>query len=161
MRNFLKVSLNQFKNSVNDENYKEIYKDIVMPIRATNYSAGYDFYSPKEYLLKAKEHLKIPTGIRVSMEKDEWLGIYIRSSFGFKYNIRLKNSVGIIDSDYINADNEGHIWVALYNHGDVDLLIKKGDAFAQGIFQKYFLTEDDKPKKIDRTGGFGSTNDGE
>ena len=43
--------------------------------------------------------------------KKEFLGIYIRSSLGFKYNIRMCNQVGIIDADYYNnKDNEGHIF---------------------------------------------------
>jgi dUTP pyrophosphatase len=157
MRKFLKVSLEQFKKDINDKKAKKIYDEINMPIRATNLSAGYDFYSPKKYILKMKESLKIPTGIRVEMQNDEWLAIYIRSSLGFKYNIRLKNSVGVIDADYINADNEGHIWVALCNHGDKDIVIEKGEPFAQGIFHHYLLVENDLPKEIHRNGGIGST----
>jgi len=158
-RSFSKISLEQFKkDNCDNALYKEIYDAIVLPVRATNLSAGYDFYSPDEYVLKAKETIKIPTGIKVQMMDDEWLGIYIRSSLGFKYNVRLKNSTGIIDADYINAKNEGHIWIALCNHGDKDLVIKKGEPFAQGIFQKYFLTQDDMPKKDNRIGGIGSTN---
>jgi dUTP pyrophosphatase len=95
--------------------------------------------------------------MRVKMQDDEWLGIYIRSSIGFKYNVRLKNSVGVIDADYINAKNEGHIWIAIYNHGDKALEIETGEAFAQGIFQRYLLVEDDRPKEIHRNGGIGST----
>ncbi|MGM0378161.1 MAG: dUTP diphosphatase [Bacillota bacterium] len=158
MRKFIKVSLDQFKKDIDDSDYKEIYKNIKMPFRATDLSAGYDFYSPKKYIIKPNESLKIPTGIKVKMQSDEWLGIYIRSSLGFKYNIRLKNSVGIIDADYINAKNEGHIWVALYNHGQKEIVIDKGEAFAQGIFQKYLLTKDDETENIKRAGGFGSTN---
>lgn len=158
MREFIKISLEQFKKDINDPNYKEIYDNIKMPFRATDLSAGYDFYSPKEYTIKPNESLKIPTGIKVKMQSDEWLGIYIRSSLGFKYNIRLKNSVGIIDADYINAKNEGHIWIALYNHGKKEIIINKGQAFAQGIFQKYLVTKDDETKNIKRAGGFGSTN---
>ena len=158
MREFIKVSLDQFKKDIDDPNYKKIYENIKMPFRATNLSAGYDFYSPKKYVIKPNKGLKIPTGIKVKMQSDEWLGIYIRSSLGFKYNIRLKNSVGIIDADYINAKNEGHIWIALYNHGKEKIVINKGEAFAQGIFQKYLLTKDDETKNIKRAGGFGSTN---
>ena len=157
MRRFLKITLDQFKGDINSENYDSIYKEIIMPIRATKLSAGYDFYAPKEYRIKSKEGVKIPTGIKVKMNCDEWLGIYIRSSLGFKYNIRLKNAVGVIDADYINAKNEGHIWVALYNHGDKDVIIKKGEPFAQGIFHKYLLIENDSSKKNDRNGGIGSS----
>lgn len=157
MRKFIKVSLDQYINDETHDHAKELYREIKMPQRATNLSAGYDFFSPKPFALKPGERIKVPTGIRVQMNSDEWLGIYIRSSLGFKYNIRLKNSVGVIDADYINAKNEGHIWIALYNHGDKTLTIDKGEAFAQGIFRKYLLTEDDEPKEFHRVGGIGST----
>ena len=36
--------------------------------------------------------------------------LLVRSSMGFKYNVRLCNQVGIVDSDYYNnPDNEGHM----------------------------------------------------
>jgi len=157
MRKFLKVTKEQFKKDFSEENFESVYDSLKMPIRGTNLSAGYDFFSPKDYTIEPGENLRIPTGMRVKMQDDEWLGIYIRSSIGFKYNVRLKNSVGVIDADYINAKNEGHIWIAIYNHGDKALDIKAGEAFAQGIFQRYLLVEDDQPREIHRNGGIGST----
>jgi dUTP pyrophosphatase len=47
--------------------------------------------------------------------------------------------------------------VALYNHGDKDIIIEKGEPFAQGIFHQYLLVENDSPKEIHRNGGIGST----
>ena len=77
---------------------------------------------------------------------------------GFKYNVRLTNQVGIIESDYYNnPDNEGHMWVCLQNHGDKEYIINKGDAYAQGIFVKFLTTDDDCVNKT-RIGGLGSTN---
>jgi len=157
MRKFLKISKEQFKKDFGEDNFHIIYASLKKPIRGTNLSAGYDFFSPKKYIIGPGENLKIPTGMRVKMQEDEWLGIYIRSSIGFKYNVRLKNSVGVIDADYVNAQNEGHIWIALYNHGDAPLVIDAGEAFAQGIFQRYLLVEEDEPKEIHRNGGIGST----
>lgn len=93
------------------------------------------------------------------MESDEMLQLYVRSSLGFKYNIRLTNQVGIIDSDYYNnKDNEGHIWYSIQNHGDKEITFKKGDRTIQGIFTKYLLTSDDKLNNNERISGFGSTN---
>ena len=67
------------------------------------------------------------------------------------------NTVGIIDSDYYYADNEGHIIIALMNMGDRELVIKAGERFAQGLFKQYFLAEEEDVVSK-RTGGFGSTN---
>ena len=84
------------------------------------------------------------------------LGLYPRSGLGFKYRLQLNNTVGIIDSDYYNSDNEGHIFVKLSNEGDKEIKILRGNAFCQGIFMQYGITEDDKVE-TSRNGGFGST----
>ena len=136
------------------------YEDITLPTRSTKHSAGYDFKSPIDFELQPNESIKIPTGIKVCMNDDEYLAILVRSSMGFKYNIRLCNQVGIVDSDYYNnPDNEGHIFIKIKNEGDQVLSIKQGDRFAQGIFNKFLLTDDDSADK-DRIGGFGSTGKG-
>ena len=98
MRKFEKISKDNFFNSVPNGNYE----DIILPKRSTKNSAGYDFYSLYDITIKPNERVVIPTGIKVCMNENEFLGIYIRSSLGFKYNIRMCNQVGIIDADYYN-----------------------------------------------------------
>ena len=133
------------------------YKDLILPRRATTGSAGYDFKSPISFDLKLKETIKVPTGIRCKMNEDIVLMIFPRSSLGFKYRLTLNNTVGIIDSDYYNSDNEGHIFIKFTNLGEKLLEIKKGDGIAQGIFLPYYLTIDDDVHDK-RNGGIGSTN---
>ena len=141
-----------------NSDFENMDYDIKVPQRATKYSAGYDFYAPFEIHINPGEDIKIPTGIRAHMLADEVLMIYPRSGLGFKYYVRLANSTGIIDSDYYYSDNEGHIWVKLRNEGDKELVIKKGEAFCQGIFTKYLLVDGDNFEHgKDRNGGFGST----
>lgn len=135
-----------------------IYESIKLPKRATLFSAGYDFFSPVDFILKPNETLKLPTGIRCKMDDDVVLMIYPRSSLGFKYRMMLENTVGIIDSDYFNAENQGHIFIKFTNHGEKSINIKAGEAFAQGIFTKYYLTTDDDVN-AERKGGIGSTNE--
>lgn len=95
------------------------------------------------------------------MQDDEFLAIILRSSIGFKYNVRLCNQMGIIDADYYNNDkNEGHIFVALQNEGSEVWKVKKRERFAQGIFLKYFITDDEKDNLMERKGGIGSTGKG-
>lgn len=157
MRKFEKISEKEFLKDVSNGNYE----DILLPKRSTKNSAGYDFYSLYDFTIKSNEIVKIPTGIKVCMNENEFLGIFIRSSLGFKYNIRMCNQVGIIDADYYNnKDNEGHIFVCLQNHGDKDFVIKKGDRFVQGIFMPFLITDDDSTTSK-RIGGIGSTNKGE
>ena len=156
---FKKVSESQYNNDLNDllKINDDSYKDIKIPCRATKGSAGYDFYSPIDICLKPGDIAKIPTGIRCRIDDGFVLQIYPRSSLGFKYQMSLLNTVGIIDSDYYNADNEGHIIVGIVNRGNKDIEIKKGDRFVQGIFYQYFLAEEEANNK-ERHGGFGSTN---
>ena len=156
MRKFEKVSEEVFLRDVPNGNYE----DLILPKRSTKYSAGYDFYSPISFTLKPGERKVIPTGIRVMMNENEFLAIYIRSSLGFKYDIRMCNQVGIIDADYYgNSETDGHMFVCLKNEGNKELSINKGDRFVQGIFMTYLITEDDCATG-DREGGIGSTGKG-
>ncbi len=134
----------------------EDYLDIPLPKRATSGSAGYDFFMPYSIALKSGETAKIPTGVRVKIEEGWVLKIYPRSSLGFKYRLTLNNTVGIIDSDYYYADNQGHIFIKVTNCSDKDLSLEKGKAFAQGVFVEYGITFDDDCSSS-RTGGLGST----
>lgn len=159
---FEKVSFDQFFKdmmdtfSMLDNTIEETYKNIKLPKRATTGSAGYDFYSPIDFELKPGETIKIPTGIRCLMDENWVLQIYPRSGLGFKYQINLCNEVGIVDSDYSNSDNEGHIFIKLVNRGDKPVTINFDEAFAQGIFLPYGIAVDDDTEGI-RNGGFGST----
>ena len=131
--------------------------NIILPKRQTKNSAGYDFYVASDTIIKAHSIALIPTGIKAYMESDEVLKIYIRSSMPMKKGITLANNVGIIDSDYYeNPDNDGHIMIQVLNFTDSDVLIKKDERIAQGIFSKYLLTCDDTTNES-RIGGFGST----
>jgi len=156
MRKFEIISYEQYDKDLKG---KCMYSDITLPSRSTKHSAGYDFKSPINFTLNPGEIIKVPTGIKAAMNDDEFLAILVRSSMGFKYNIRLCNQVGIIDSDYYNNEgNEGHIFIALQNEGDKVFEAKVGDNIAQGIFLKYNTIDDEEEIKSSRSGGIGSTN---
>ena len=155
---FEKVTFQQFCSAYEGENLEEVYESIKLPKRATKGSAGYDFYLPFDIVLKPGETVKIPTGIRVWMEPNYVLKLYPRSGLGFKFRLQLNNTVGIIDSDYYNSDNEGHIFAKLTNDSNENktVVLKQGEGFMQGIFVEYGITLDDETTEI-RNGGFGST----
>ena len=157
MRKFEKISLKQF---IKDTGLTEKeYNEITLPHRATPQSAGYDFHILEDLTLKPGEIKKVPTAIKANMNSDEVLMIYIRSSLGFKYNMRMCNQTGIIDSDYYNnEDNEGHIFIAIQNEGQETVNLKANDRFAQGIFMKYLTTDDEEEITSTRTGGIATTN---
>lgn len=168
---FEKVSVKEFSRSIRScmkpgeterifqEKVDYFENKLTVPKRSTGGSAGYDFICPFDVCIKPGEIAKIPTGIKVELDKDKFLGIYIRSSFGTKRNLELTNKVCIIDSDYYNNErNEGHILEFVRNNNSVPVTIKQGEAFCQGIIQTFFTVEGDEygkgPKRI---GGIGST----
>ena len=162
---FEKVSFTQFKLGAElckvplyGDKLLAAYQHLALPVRATAGSAGYDFRSPFSFILSTRETITIPTGIRVKIAPGWWLGLLPRSSHGFRYRIQLDNTMGVIDSDYYHADNEGHILVKLTNDSltGKHLRLAEGDNFVQGIFLPYGITVDDKAEG-ERTGGFGST----
>ena len=163
---FQKVSLEQFiKDWIDtfgyiytEEEIVKIYDEIKLPKRATKGSAGYDFYTPIDIMLKPGQTIKIPTGIRCEMKEDWVLKIYPRSGLGFKYRLQLNNTVGIIDSDYAYSDNEGHIMAKITNdtNENKNVIVDTGSGFIQGVFVEYGITTDDDADGI-RNGGFGST----
>lgn len=134
------------------------YDDLILPRRGTAGSAGYDFFSPIDFTLAPGEWIKIPTGMRARIDEGWVLMLYPRSGQGFKYRLQLYNTVGVIDSDYFGAANEGHIHIKIVNANQEGKILKlqRGEAFAQGIFLPFGITVDDTASEI-RTGGFGST----
>ena len=150
LRKFEKINFNQFSKDICDD--KVLYDEYILPERATKFSAGYDFYALNDFCIKPGCVMRIPTGIKAIMNDDEALFLFVRSSMGFKYNVRLTNQVGIVDKDYYgNSDNDGHIWIKVQNEGTVPITIKKGNAIAQGIFVKYLTTTDDIKSTKKRT----------
>ena len=136
-------------------------KGINLPVRKTKYSAGYDIEAAEDTVIpsfkKGMAPTLVKTGLKAYMQDDETLMLYNRSSNPKKKGLILANSVGIIDKDYYeNPDNDGHIMFAFYNIKEEDVVIKKGEAIGQGIFQKFFAVDNDGAEG-ERVGGFGST----
>ena len=130
-----------------------------LPKRQTAFAAGYDLSAAEAVTIPPDEIVLVPTAFKAYMPPDEVLKIYARSSLALKKHLMLPNSVGIIDADYCdNPNNEGQIFVSLYNFGKTSAKIEKGERIAQGIFEKFYTVDGDEPGrgKI-RDGGFGST----
>jgi dUTP pyrophosphatase len=129
-----------------------------LPKRSTSHSAGYDLASVEEVLIQPGEIKKVPTGLKVSMQDNEVMLVFPRSSLGLKKQLMLANNVGVIDQDYYNSPfNEGHIMIPIYNFGNNPQTIEKYERIAQGIFITYLKTDDDETVDEKRTSGFGST----
>lgn len=153
-----KPVLDKYECKTEEEYLSLIWDNIELPIRSTMGSCGYDFMCPIDLTLfkHASVTAKIPTGIRCEIEDGWFLQAVPRSSMGFKYGMKLSNTLGIIDSDYAFAKNEGHIMAKIKIEDAPQLVINRGDKFIQGIFLPYGITIDDEATGI-RTGGIGST----
>ena len=157
-------------------------RDINLPVRKTKNSAGYDFEASEEVIIHSIwrsvfENIKsiikgekadlafkptlVKTGIKSYFSEDEVLILANRSSNPGKKGLILANSIGVIDSDYYeNEDNDGNIIFAFYNVFPFDITIKKHDIVGQGFFQNFLVADDDNLLNTNETrkGGFGSTN---
>ena len=152
---FTKVSEGQYAETMQGRECMPL-AGIPLPKRATRGSAGYDFVSPLEVTIPAGGTALIPTGIRAEMDPGWVLMLFPRSSLGFRHMLRLANTVGVIDSDYAFAKNEGHIMVKLRNPLDTPVTIGRGERFCQGVFLPYGTAEEEEDFG-ERSGGMGST----
>jgi len=158
----------------------------VLPLRATKTSAGYDFFAPCDIAIPPQQQAVFATDVKAKMKDDEALILVVRSSAGIRRDLMLANTVGVVDSDYYNnEDNEGNICIALRNlkpameltgfrtvalatgetveipvirdlREENTVLIRKGERVVQGIFLPV-LAADDGQSQNTRTGGFGSS----
>jgi dUTP pyrophosphatase len=137
-----------------EDRFRKNDGEIKLPTRASEHSAGYDFYSPMDAVIQPNEMVMIWTDVKASMYYDNALIIIPRSSMG-KHPIMISNTVGLIDSDYYsNTDNDGNIGFRLFNLGTTPYEIKAGDRIGQGVFIKYGTVKGDQTT-TKREGGFG------
>lgn len=138
---------------------KKLKNNAVIPVRATEYSAGADLFACIEQPLTIKkgETVKIPTGISAEPEDmNTVLLMYARSGLAVNYGISLANCVGVIDSDY-----RGEIIVPLTNTSDNDFTVEPDMRIAQLVVTPVIIPEiieSDSLSDSERgSGGFGST----
>lgn len=163
---FEKVSFEQWKKDcgvrgLEDSELMEWYNDIRLPRQATASSAGCDFFMPFNLNFEAGSRFRIATGVRwvtdrQGSDRGKVLLIVPRSGLGFRYGIRLTNTIGVIDADYCDSDNEGHIIISLENPSETAVALPQGKAFAQGMVVCYEIP-DGAESDDSRSGGFGST----
>ena len=141
-----------------DEKFRDSGADYKLPERKTKSSAGYDFFAPHDFVIPAGGTTSlIKMGVKAIMPQDMYLGIHIRSSLAAKHDIIIVNLEPIIDADYAgNEENDGNIMLKFRNLGNNNYVVRQGDRVCQGIFKKYFITDDDTADG-ERVGGYGST----
>lgn len=138
-------------------------KDAIMPMRAHEWDAGLDLYSPSCEIVPRTEIMgvlsvqvgsrTIDTGVHIEIPKG-YVG-FIKSKSGLNVNHGL-TAEGVIDSGYT-----GSIRVKLYNHTREDYAINEGDKIAQLVILPIITPDLELVDEFEATergdGGFGST----
>lgn len=140
---------------------RSAYDRIELPTRSTKGSLGYDFHFPFDTTtISHGVSYVVPTGIKAKINYPGWgLFVFPRSSYGFKHQLKIDNTIPVIDADYYgNSDNEGHIMISMTNQSNDghDFTIDFNDKFCQGVFLPIGYAEE-KEVTGERSGGIGST----
>ena len=143
-------------NSIN-VNIKVINQDAVVPKYGTDQAACFDLHATSEAAVLPQNGSKfIGTGLTFEIPKGYVMLVFSRSGHGFKNDIRLCNSVGVIDSDY-----RGEVMVKLHNDGQSEYQVAKGERIAQAMIIPHppvtFSVVENLSETIRGEGGFGST----
>ncbi len=130
-----------------------------LPEVKTEFSAGADLKvkTEKDIVVKPNESAEIHTGVYLEIPKGYVGLLFVRSSFG-KKGLMLKNSVGVIDSDY-----RGEVIAQVINTSKSDIVLVDTERFAQIVVVPCLSLKDnlevvDELEETERgEGGFGST----
>ena len=145
---------------IKPERLFDLWNEIELPNRSTQYSAGYDIKTPIDITIPPGCRIVVPSGIKAVFSPEEmntWhLQMYVRSSVGIKDGVVLMNGTSVIDPDYQFGKNDGDMMLALVNMGENLVKYKAGDRICQAVFCIHGITTNDNASG-DRTGGVGST----
>ena len=137
---------------------KKLTETAQIPMRGSDYAAGYDLYADIQEKLCVAPHnsVKIPTGLALEIPEGYFGAVYARSGLACKESLRPANCVGVIDADY-----RGPVMVVLHNDSDQTREIIPGERVAQLVIMPFlpvlFKEVDDLTQTIRGEDGFGST----
>mmetsp|Transcript_23667 Transcript_23667/g.39058 ORF Transcript_23667/g.39058 Transcript_23667/m.39058 type:complete len:191 (-) Transcript_23667:272-844(-) len=133
---------------------KRISEFATLPIRGTPYAAGYDLAAAHECIIPAHGKGLVKTDLAIHVPDGCYGRIAPRSGLAWKNFIDV--GAGVIDADY-----RGNVGVLLFNHGEAELKVARGDRVAQLILERIATPEvievADLEDSARGAGGFGST----
>lgn len=133
---------------------KRLSEHATIPSRGSAAAAGYDLSSAKEAVVPAKGKAVISTDLAIALPAGCYGRVAARSGLAVKHCIDV--GAGVIDADY-----RGNVCVVLFNHGDVDFVVSKGDRIAQLVLEQILTPPVMETTDLDATLrgglGFGST----
>lgn len=142
---------------MNNVKVKKTHSAARIPVYATPGAACFDLHSVDVGVVRARDAKDFSCGLAFEIPDDHVMLVFSRSGHGFKHDVRLCNSVGVVDSDY-----RGDVAIKLRNDNDFsDLLVNPGDRIAQAMIipvdQVTFEVVDQLSSTKRGVGGFGST----
>lgn len=128
-------------------------ENAIMPTRGHRTDAGLDLISPVDITIPAHGNAIIDTGVHIQLKENTAGFLKSKSGLNVKHNI---TSEGVIDVGYT-----GSIVVKLYNHGNEDYEVKRGDKITQLVIMNIDIPDLNIVKEFEQTdrgnNGFGST----
>jgi dUTP pyrophosphatase len=134
--------------------FKKLSDNAITPIKATEYSAGYDLFSAIDTKVPLRGKAQIPIDIAFAIPKNYYGRIAAKSGLALNWFIDIGG--GVIDADY-----RGNVSVIMFNFNHEDFIIKKGMKIAQLIIESIANSQLIECNELDKTvrndGGFGSS----
>jgi len=126
-----------------------------IPVKQTDFSAGFDLHSTLSEMLTPGERMMIPTSIEVAIPEG-YVGL-VKPRSGLAKKFGIDTMAGVIDSDY-----RGQIHVILINHGTAIWKFEAGERIAQLLVVKLhpansLTVVSELPETERGDDGFGST----
>ena len=136
--------------------FRRIHPDAALPAYAHPGDAGMDVRSVADMVGPAHGRALVPTGLVMLLPPMYEAQVRPRSGLAFKHGVTVLNTPGTIDAGY-----RGEVGVILFNSGDEDFQVRKGDKVAQIVIAPVTRPEIVETDVVDETdrgaGGFGST----
>lgn len=114
--------------------FVKLTENAYAPTKGSKQAAGYDLYSAYEYVIPSKGKTLCLTDLKIAVPEGSYGRIAPRSGLAHKNFIDV--GAGVIDHDY-----RGNVGVILFNFGDVEFRVRKGDRIAQLICEKIYYPE--------------------
>ena len=108
---------------------KKLHPDAKIPKYAHHDDAGFDLFTPENFIIKKGERFGVPTGIAMEIPEGYVGLIWDKSGIAIKHG--MKTLGGVIDSTY-----RGEVLVGMINLSGSDYVFEKGHKIAQMIIQK-------------------------
>jgi dUTP pyrophosphatase len=130
--------------------------DAILPTRGSSVASGLDLYAVEDYFIYPGQTVQVKTGIAFGIPAGYEVQVRPRSGLSLKTGLRVANAPGTVDQDYT-----GDCSVLLWNTGETDVKISRGDRVGQAVLCPVIIPELEEVDSLDETErgakGFGST----